>query len=133
MTPQEIENELFLPDGPSVLAFAFGVLISIVGTTFNTIALICLIGSPIILRDQPSTQIVMNLILSDLLFSLVCLPTMWIAMYFRTDSVLGDLFCKINQFLFYWLFEVTSLAIALVSFNRSVYNLVQMFSQLITH
>lgn len=108
----------FLARGPDVFEFVCGTVISVVGTVLNAIVIICLLRHAPRIKSEASTKFVINLAISDLLFSCVTLPILGLGRFYRRTPVIGDVLCKLEQFTYYFTLELSLLALSFVTFNR---------------
>lgn len=108
----------YLSRGFDVFEFVAGIVISVLGTIFNVTVIYCLRNHAHGIKNEAATKFVINLALSDLLFSSVTLPISGIGRFFRTTPILSDVLCKVEQVTYYWTFELSLLALSCVTFNR---------------
>lgn len=114
------KDVLFLRDGPVVFFFAGTLIISILGTVLNFLAILVLTHSSRRRRSDASTKFVLNLAFADLLFCSFTIPSHWFQTWLRADEFWGEFLCDVNQLSFFWTFQLSLYTLSCVSLNRMV-------------
>ncbi|RWS12798.1 protein trapped in endoderm-1-like protein [Dinothrombium tinctorium] len=112
------QEDMFLPSGPQTLNFVVSMIVIPFGTLANALVIISLLKYAPKLRGDATTKFVINLAISDLMFSVITLPLRWIQHSLRANYKLSNELCRLQQVTFYWTFFLSLFSLTLVSLNR---------------
>lgn len=108
-----------IPQGAANLAFFACLAIIAVGIFGNTLTILALATSGSRIKTQVTTKFVVNLAVTDLVFSLLILP-LTASRYYRQSWPFGSALCQFYAFAFYSNFATSLLTITCITINRFV-------------
>ncbi|XP_044014186.1 protein trapped in endoderm-1-like [Aphidius gifuensis] len=111
------DNEKSYPQYIAIIAASFAILFCIIGTLGNGLTVIAFAKYKK-LRRQPTTIFIINLTISDLMLSTICMPSL--AIDFLTSDVIDGILCKISPMLFYGNFSVSLFSLMAIAINRYI-------------
>lgn len=114
-SPLALDLSFYLVFYKLTVPLLFG-LIVVIGVAGNSLV-IFLIVSCHVMRRNSINLLLLNLAVSDLLLLLVCVP--FVAYHYSADNwIIGDVTCKLSQFLFYATTYVTIYTLVVISVFR---------------
>ncbi|KAF7990074.1 hypothetical protein HCN44_009017 [Aphidius gifuensis] len=111
------DNEKSYPQYIAIIAASFAILFCIIGTLGNGLTVIAFAKYKK-LRRQPTTIFIINLTISDLMLSTICMPLF--AIDYLTNDVIDGILCKISPMIFYGNMGVSLFSLMAIAINRYI-------------